>query len=190
MLFYFFSLPSAAGFAASGVHRFWQQRRPLRRHQEGLLCAEARPVPGLEAPVVRCPPSTFSYLWCCWCCNFSSGGERADNFPATEAEKYRANDSLADERQVGRRAVDHIRASGVFLNLFSRKAEECWGDDISVIYWKLIRLFRNSWWWLELTCITTPARETAQSWALLPVWTGKGVGSSDIHRWLRWLCGN
>lgn len=70
--------------------------------------------PRSGALVLCCPPSSFSCLCCYWPLHFPSGGERADHFPAAKAEKRRTNDSHADERQVGRRAVDHQRASGVW----------------------------------------------------------------------------
>lgn len=217
ILFCLLSLLSAAWLAAGGVRGFWQQRRSLRRHQEGLLRAESHPVPGLElSSTVCCSLPSFSCSRCYWPCNFSSGGERADNFPATKAKKCRANDSHADERQVGRRAVDHQRASGVCdknkkkarlfhfklsiikegasLILLMLKSEqeqkECCGscdNETSVVYRKGMCLTRNSWWSLELMCIMTQARGIAQSWVLLPVWTGKRVESSDIHRWVTWL---
>lgn len=53
-----------------------------------------------------------------------------------------------------------------------KKKKWC-GSETSAVYWNWICLARNSWWLLELMCIMTQARGIAQSWALLPVWTGK-----------------
>lgn len=89
------------------------------------VCCVQNPIPSQvwssQRVCLELSLSSFSCSRCYWPLNFSSGGERANNFPATKAKKCCADDSHADERQVGRRAVDHRRASGVWDKRINKK---------------------------------------------------------------------